>query len=396
MLETAIPRAIRSLVVVCAAVAGSGCQAPGPTNADPGGSGTHDRDPLVASVSVTPSTATLTVLPAGQTLQLQAVPLDAQKRPLSGRAVAWASDDPQRVRVDASGRVTAVRGTGLVRVTATIQGVQGAALVSAVVYRNDFTGQAPGPLTRAALDATWNTPAAGHGVAERRVEIVSGTEAFQGGESMRIAFPKGAVGPDAGGALWVLPLGGSYRELYASYRVRFGPGFRFAQGGKLPGLAGGTGNTGGIRPTGLDGWSGRVMWAPAGRMLQYVYHPDQAGDFGEGMPWIAADRRVVLVPNRWYHVETRVVMNSPGQRDGTVQTWVDGAPVLERGGLRFRDTPAWGIDAFHVTTFFGGSDPSWAAQRDEVVYFDDFVIATERTWSGAAPPAPEPEPTPGW
>jgi hypothetical protein len=127
-------------------------------------------------------------------------------------------------------------------------------------------------------------------------------------------------------------------------------------------------------------------------MLQYVYHPDQPGDFGEGMHWMAGGRRVMLAPDRWYHVETRVVMNSPGQRDGTVQTWVDGALVLDRGGLRFRDTAAWGIDAFHMTTFFGGNDPSWAAQRDEVAYFDDFVIATERTWpAGEAPSAPEPE-----
>jgi hypothetical protein len=390
---TAVPRASVCLAVLCAAIVGPGCRAAGPTETGPGGPGAHDRDPLVASVSVTPSMATLTVLPAGETLQLQAVALDAQKRPLSARAVAWASDDPQRVTVDASGRVTAVRGTRPVRVTATIEGVQGVGLVSAVVYRNDFTGQAPGPLTRAALDATWNTPGAGAGVAERRVVIVSGAEGFEGGQSMRIAFPRGAVGPDAGGALWVLPLGGTYPELYASYRVQFGPGFRFARGGKLPGLAGGAGNTGGVRPTGLDGWSGRVMWSAAGRMLQYVYHPDQPGNFGESMPWVtAAQKNVVLVPGRWYHVETRVVMNTPGKLDGIVQTWLDGVPVLDRGGLRFRDTGAWGIDAFHMTTFFGGSEPSWAAQRDEVAYFDDFVISTERiSVPVAAPPPVGPE-----
>jgi hypothetical protein len=393
IIVAAVRRARVRLVVLCAAVAGSGCQAAGPTGTDSGGSGAHDRDPLVASVSVTPSMSTLTVLPAGETLQLQAVALDAQKRPLAARAVTWASDDPQRVVVDASGRVTAVRGTRPVRVTATIQGVQGVALVSAAVYRNDFTGQAAGPLTRSALDATWNTPGAGTGIAERRVEIVSGAEGFDGGTSMRVAFPRGAVGPNAGGALWVLPLGGTYAELYASYRVRFGSGFRFAKGGKLPGLAGGAGNTGGVRPTGLDGWSGRVMWSTAGRMLQYVYHPEQDGNFGESMMWMtAAGKNVVVAPGRWYHVETRVVMNTPGKRDGSVQTWVDGAPVLDRGGLRFRDTGAWGIDAFHMTTFFGGSETAWAAQRDEVIYFDDFVISTERTSPPAdAPPTSGPE-----
>lgn len=376
--------------VLAAAALLAACRAGSPTQPDPGAPESTTRGQVVVSVSVTPGEAAVAVLAAGETLQLQAVPRDAQNRPLPGRAVTWASDDPGVVRVDASGRVTAVRSAARVRVTATSEGVQGVALISVPVYRNDFSGQVAGPLTRAALGATWNSPGFSQGVAEGRVHVVSGADAYQGGQSMRVSFPRGAVGPGPGGALWVLPLGQGYRELYASYRLKFGPGFQFVRGGKLPGLAGGAGNTGGNRPNGHDGWSGRIMWSQAGRMLQYVYHPDQVGPYGEGMAWNAGGSVAALVPNRWYHVETRVVMNTPGSRDGIVQTWLDGVLVLDRSGVRFRDTGAWGIDAFHMTTFFGGNEAAWAAQRDEVVYFDDFVISTVRTWHAEDAPAPEP------
>ena len=49
----------------------------------------------------------------------------------------------------------------------------------------------------------------------------------------------------------------------------------FVKGGKLPGLFGGEGNTGGGIPTGMDGFSARMMWRGSGRVVQYVYYPDQ-------------------------------------------------------------------------------------------------------------------------
>jgi hypothetical protein len=29
-------------------------------------------------------------------------------------------------------------------------------------------------------------------------------------------------------------------------------------------------------------------------------------------------------------------------------------------------------------TFFGGNDPAWAPARNELAYFDDFVVSTQR------------------
>jgi hypothetical protein len=344
----------------------------------------------VVSIDVRPHHNRLALLAAGGprgVRQLVANPHDTRGRPVQ-RPVTWSSDSGA-VRVDAAGRVSlsGLSGPGLV--WARSAGVAGAAAVCPLIYENDFEDDAPGPFTRQALDAGWNSPTGVSGL--DRASIVTGAGA-RGGKSLKVVFPRGGVGPAQGGALWVMPLGGSYQELYASYDVRFGPGFDFALGGKLPGLAGGQQNTGGNRPHGRDGWSARGMWLAGGRLIQYVYHPDQAGNFGDGMAWTQDGRDVYALPDRWYHVEHRVVMNTPGWRDGIVQAWLDGVLVMDRRGVRFRDVPSFAIEAFHFTTFFGGNEPGFAARRDEAVYFDNVVISTFRIGPSSAVAVPECQP----
>ena len=78
-----------------------------------------------------------------------------------------------------------------------------------------------------------------------------------------------------------------------------------------------------------------------------------------------------------YHlVEHRIVMNTPGQHDGIVQGWFDGELALDRTDVRFRDVDTLAIDAFYFSTFFGGSDATWAPPADTYVYFDEFIIST--------------------
>ena len=48
-------------------------------------------------------------------------------------------------------------------------------------------------------------------------------------------------------------------DVYMSYDVKFEPGFVFVKGGKLPGVCGGTCNTGGNAPNGNDGFSNRLV-----------------------------------------------------------------------------------------------------------------------------------------
>jgi hypothetical protein len=245
-----------------------------------------------------------------------------------------------------------------------------------IVYSNDFDGEPVGPYTLAQLRTGWSDPSWENGVSAGRVEIVAAPEAYSG-RSLRVRYPKGGVGPSAGGAQWQLRFGRSFTELYCSYRIKFGEGFGFVKGGKLPGLAGGQANTGGNRPTGRDGWSARMMWRQGGSAVQYLYHPDQPTIYGEDLPWDLGGQRL-FTPGAWHRVEHRIVMNTPGQHDGRVQGWFDGVLSLDAAHVRFRDVDSFAIDLFYFSTFFGGNDPTWAPNRDESVYFDEFVIATGR------------------
>jgi hypothetical protein len=82
--------------------------------------------PSVASVSVEPATANLVV--AG-TLQLTATPRDASGTPLSGRTVAWHSDNQAAATVTPGGNVSAVA-PGTARITATVDGRAGTATIT--------------------------------------------------------------------------------------------------------------------------------------------------------------------------------------------------------------------------------------------------------------------------
>jgi hypothetical protein len=212
-------------------------------------------------------------------------------------------------------------------------------------------------------------------LSQGRVDIIDGDEAFSG-KSLRVFYPQGAVGPGDGGAQWWIDLPQSYDELRVSYRLKFGAGFDFVRGGKIPGLGGGQNNTGSGVPSGSDGWSGRMMWREDGQAVQYIYHPDQPGTYGENLYWNIGGQRS-FSPGTWVQVEHRFVINTPGENDGVVQAWWDGQLALERTDMRFRDVDSFAIDVFYFSTFFGGSGADWAPTKDEYLYFDDFVIWVE-------------------
>ena len=81
----------------------------------------------VASVTVSPATASLTV---GQTVQLTATPKDANGNPLTGRVITWQSSDNTIASVNSSGLVTGVGAGGPVTITATSEGQSGSATVN--------------------------------------------------------------------------------------------------------------------------------------------------------------------------------------------------------------------------------------------------------------------------
>ncbi|QDS99952.1 hypothetical protein HG15A2_32860 [Adhaeretor mobilis] len=257
-----------------------------------------------------------------------------------------------------------------------------------VIFTNDFEDDPVGIYTVGNLEDDWNGTTSNNGVDEGRVAITDDANAY-GTKSLVVKYPQGES--NNGKSQWKVPLGTDYEELFVSYRIRFDDNFNFVRGGKLPGFSGGADNTGGNKPTGFDGWSARMMWrtngsggSPQGdttvaKIVQYAYHPDQPTEFGEDLRWDdnTAGQWQEFESDQWYHLQHRVVMNTPTQHDGIVQAWLDGEMVLDRQDIRWRDTTAFGIDNFYFSTFFGGSSTIWEASKDEFVYYDDFIISTE-------------------
>ena len=254
------------------------------------------------------------------------------------------------------------------------QGTCGASVPASASFSNNFDQDPTGTYTVDEMEADWNAPSWDNGVEDGRVSIIEGPDACDG-RSLRVVYPQGGVGPSEGGAQWKLALDTTYDQLFLSYWLRFDEGFDFVKGGKLPGLMGGTANTGGDKPDGTDGFTARMMWRADGKVVQYVYHPDQPNSYGEDFEWNEGGQRY-FVPGQWHNVEHRVVMNTPGQYDGIVEGWFDGELALHIDGLRFRTADAFSIDGLYFSTFFGGSGSDWAPTKDETIDFDGFVIST--------------------
>ncbi|MDI1442647.1 hypothetical protein QHF85_01335 [Polyangium sp. 6x1] len=236
----------------------------------------------------------------------------------------------------------------------------------------DFQQRAPGVYSEDMVAGDFvGAPSWNNGLDEGRASIVD--EA--GNRFLRVTYPSGEVGPANGGVQFKVPLGQTYQELFLAYRVRFGAGFAFVKGGKLPGLVGGSAPTGCVEDT--TGFSARMMWRTGGAAVQYMYFPEKNNDCGDDYDYMSGGSATHFEPGTWHTVEHRLVMNTPGQHDGILAAWFDGAPVLDEQAFLYRLAGAtYGIDALYFSTFFGGSDASWAPPSAQTVDYDDFTIST--------------------
>jgi len=242
-----------------------------------------------------------------------------------------------------------------------------------IILFSDFDSDPIGTYTTTDLANQWSATSSA-GIEQGRVAIEAG-ENNNHGNVMRIKYEANKRGLGAGGVQWKTRIPSS-DELYVSYWVKFQEGFDFVRGGKIPGLAGGTMNTGGKKPNGLDGWSGRMMWRPIGEAVQYVYFPDQKNITGKDFPWDVNSQKS-FIPGKWHKVETRIKMNTPGIRNGVIQSWFDGELAVDEQSIRFRDVDTFAIDYFLFSTFFGGGDDTWATTKEEYTYFDNIIVSTK-------------------
>ncbi|XP_046380060.2 uncharacterized protein LOC124151578 [Haliotis rufescens] len=168
-----------------------------------------------------------------------------------------------------------------------------------------------------------------------------------------------------------------------SYDVRFDPNFDFRIGGKLPGLYGGLVNCSGGRHS-ENCFSTRFMWRENGDGEVYGYVPDPSHQlpgfctknvcnpvkgfsFGRGS-W-RFQRGV------WQNIAQSIQLNTPGSTDGAIKVLHNGKVVYADDNLALRSQSDVNIDGIFFSTFFGGSNATWAPFRDCYAWFKNFAIS---------------------
>jgi hypothetical protein len=193
-------------------------------------------------------------------------------------------------------------------------------------------------------------------------------------------------------------LGSEPTEMWIRYYLRFAPGFRVADGnrGKLPGYGGlYTYNCLGGRPstTGEPCWSARMMFSPlyvndglpsypydadaVTRIGFYTYslNSDGSGRNGDVRPWDADT--ATLSHGRWYCVETRLALNTPGEPDGVLEGYVDGKKAYGATNVMFRRASESNlkIKSLWFDIYHGGSASS---PVDNSIFFDSLAAGPDR------------------
>ncbi|PWN91834.1 hypothetical protein FA10DRAFT_76395 [Acaromyces ingoldii] len=174
-----------------------------------------------------------------------------------------------------------------------------------------------------------------------------------------------------------------------SYEVRFSDDFDWVKGGKLPGLYGGRGASGGLREDqDLEaGFSARLMWRAEGLGEVYLYFPQDQPEDILGVPpktivdpsyGISLGRGAfTFARGRWTSISLRVTTSSVGgAADGKIRLDVDGQHnIVAFDKLRFpRACTEEGEVGLFFSTFFGGHDASWAPSHDQEIHFRRFAL----------------------
>jgi hypothetical protein len=140
--------------------------------------------------------------------------------------------------------------------------------------------------------------------------------------------------------------------------------FDFAKGGRLPGLLA----TGQSHSAATSGQSFRTGWHETGALEVRVQLPGWSDS-----RVLANDRSEYPLPRgQWIALEQEIVLNTPGQKDGAVRVWVDGALRFEKTSLVLRegaDVKISGVAAEALS-----HSPAGSGARDRKLWFSSLEL----------------------
>ncbi|KDR75891.1 hypothetical protein GALMADRAFT_69077 [Galerina marginata CBS 339.88] len=213
---------------------------------------------------------------------------------------------------------------------------------------------------------------------------VANTAALPSSPVLRVTYNEGSFSHDTGGAqfysLWNSTDGSSFNSMMVSYELAFDAGFDWVKGGKLPGLRGGlnsTGCSGGNQATGTDCFSARLMWRKSGSGEIYAYIPTPNNLCSEKSVTCNSDFGVSLqrgafgfVSGQWMRMTLLVQLNNPPDvANGYMALYFNDLLAVSQTNLQIRSADSVAANGFYFSTFFGGSDTSWATPVTTHTYF---------------------------
>lgn len=162
----------------------------------------------------------------------------------------------------------------------------------------------------------------------------------------------------------------------------------------------------GCRPNGRRSAGTTVDFNRQRELFFYTYFPEMkcdrggycSGDYArricdqcaaKGMPcgsgleccWgnhFGPDSPVVLPRDKWVCLEMQMRLNTPGQPDGEMAFWVDGALAHRERGMHWRDIPELQLNKAWLQHYIAAGD----ADQPNRIWFDDVVVSTERIGCG--------------
>ncbi|KAK7057178.1 hypothetical protein R3P38DRAFT_2839757 [Favolaschia claudopus] len=209
------------------------------------------------------------------------------------------------------------------------------------------------------------------------------------GPVLQVTYPAGSFSGETGGAqfinLWNTSDSGGFQSMLLSYEVAFDKNYNWVKGGKLPGLRGGTspnGCSGGNESTGLDCFSTRIMWRPNGQGEAYAYIPTPNNLCSEKNVVCNDDFGISLSrgsfgfqSGQWNHVSLLVQLNNPVDvANGNVEVYFNNVQAFAQQNLQIRASDSVTAGGLFFSTFFGGSDSSWATPDTTHTYFRNFEL----------------------
>jgi hypothetical protein len=173
---------------------------------------------------------------------------------------------------------------------------------------------------------------------------------------------------------WVLP--SINTETWLSYEIMFAEDFKFANGGKIHGIGGGTTPTGGSHQR--DGMSARMMWKD-GKLKLYMYHLNMESKWGDYF-----DTGHTIIPGEWIRIAIHVDIGTT-ERSGLVEVYIEGMLTVNEE-IFFKSSSddlddTWKPDRLMLSSFHGGSgkEDKWVPQHVSTTYVKNFKYGAHKS-----------------